>query len=282
MSQSELTAENTANTPKSTNLPSSSFARTSSSIFSTAESDLLSPLPSFTFTSKHSSQSNNNNSRGGMPTRTALFSFDAQDEDEYSFAKGDQLVLCKSRRNSLPDVVTRSSTSEFSDDGLSPKPMPPDDWVRMKRIGSISNGGYVPRQFLQSIENTFVYAIEDYKAQLEDELSFQKYEKIEVVSKSIVPEEGYALGRLITGEIGVFPLYVTQIDKPDELLYIEEAELDDAFEPSPPKQPVTKTVSAPVQSIVVPRSGIKRTKERKTVKDLARMFETLDEKSAEK
>merc|ERR1711879_1033565 len=168
-----------------------------------------------------------------------------------------------------------------SEDGLSLKPMPDEDWVRMKRLGSISNGGYVPRQFLQSIENTFVYALDDYKAQLEDELTFKKYEKIEVVSKSIVPEEGFALGRLITGEIGVFPLYVTQIDKPSELIYIEEAEDDDAFEfaPPPPKSTVTKTVSAPVQTINSQNNPpVKRTKERRTVKDLAKMFETLDER----
>ena len=230
-----------------------------------------------------------------MPVRTALFSYDAQDDEEYSFSKGDQLILCRSRSNSL----YRTSTSEITDSesenknrhksGDSINSLPKDEWVRMKRLGSISNGGYIPRSFLQSVENTFVYSLQDYEAQLEDELSFLKFEKIEIVSKSIVPDEGYALGRLITGEIGVFPLFLTQIDKPVEMIYSEETELDDAFEVETileSKKPVKKTVSAPVQLQTetdedfelgpVPRKT-KRDKKRRTVKDLAKMFEKIDE-----
>ena len=172
--------------------------------------------------------------------------------------------------------------------------MPKDEWVRMKRLGSISNGGYVPRTFLQSVENTFVYALESYDAQLEDEISFLKFEKIEIVSKNIVPDEGYALGRLITGEIGVFPLFITQIDKPTELVYLEEKDLDDAFETEnkPKKDVVKKTMSAPIKLQTeidletecdnfelgaVPRKLKRGDKKRRTVKDLAKMFETLDE-----
>ena len=223
-------------------------------------------------------------STSNMPVRTALFSYDAQDDEEYSFSRGDQLVLCRSRNNSL----IRTSTSEISEDSRSPKTLNSDktEWVRMKRLGSISNGGYIPRSFLQSIENTFVYSLENYEAQLEDEISFLKFEKIEIVSKSIVPDEGYALGRLITGEIGVFPLHLTSIDKPTELLYLEEKELDDCFEEEKVKivkNSVKKTVSAPVKMESEKledfklRDVPKRDKKRRTVKDLAKMFETLDE-----
>merc|ERR1711976_428352 len=227
-------------------------------------------------------KSNNN-----MPVRTALFSYDAQDDEEYSFSKGDQLILCRSRSNSL----YRTSTSEITDSesenknrhksGDSINSLPKDEWVRMKRLGSISNGGYIPRSFLQSVENTFVYSLQDYEAQLEDELSFLKFEKIEIVSKSIVPDEGYALGRLITGEIGVFPLHLTSIDKPTELLYLEEKELDDCFEEEKVKivkNSVKKTVSAPVKMESEKldefklQNEPKRDKKRRTDKDLEKMF----------
>jgi len=253
-----------------------------------------------------------------MPVRTALFSYDAEDDEEYSFARGDQLVLCRSRSNSLH----RSSTSEISErdhentfklenihkfrtksgdsntKSTQNNSMPKDEWIRMKRLGSLSNGGYIPRTFLQSVENTYVYSLQNYDAQLEDELSFLKFEKIEIVSKSIVPDEGYALGRLITGEIGVFPLFMTQIDKPTELVYLEEKDLDDCFEPEVKKcqklekMGVKKTISAPVKMQteidderedsdggfelgLVPRKNKKGKKERRTVKDLAKMFETV-------
>lgn len=258
-----------------------------------------------------------------MPVRTALFSYDAEDDEEYSFARGDQLVLCLSRSNSLQrrsasetserdheqtqpggvdsnmheNTFKLSNTHKFrtkSGDATQNTTMPKDEWVRMKRLGSISNGGYIPRTFLQSVENTYVYSLENYDAQLEDELSFLKFEKIEIVSKSIVPDEGYALGRLITGEIGVFPLYMTQIDKPTELVYLEEKDLDDCFEPELKmfeKVAVKKTISAPVKMQteldadedsdagfelgLVPRKNKKLKKERRTVKDLAKMFETV-------